>query len=153
MLALALILSYLERLLPFDFAVPGIKLGLTNIVPLILLYRDGFKYAFGLNIARILLANLLFGNIFALTYALSGGVLSVLAMAISKKTGLFSITGVSMIGGTLHNVGQLAAALIVLRAPALIYYLPLLMVAGLACGLLVGFTTALVLRRLEKAGL
>lgn len=153
LLALALILSYLERLLPFDFAVPGIKLGLTNIIALFLLYRDGFKYALGLNMARILLSNLLFGNIFSIIYGLSGGILSVAGMAVCKKTGFFSIIGVSMIGGTLHNIGQLTAALIVLRTPALIYYLPLLMVAGLVCGLLIGITAALVLRQLKNARL
>lgn len=152
-LAFALILSYVERLIPFDFAVPGIKLGLTNIAALFVLYRDGFKYALGINIARVLLANLLFGNIFSVIYALSGGILSVIAMAISKKAGVFSIIGVSMIGGTLHNIGQLAAATVVLKTPAIIYYLPILMIAGLCCGVLVGIAATMFLRHLKNARL
>lgn len=151
LLALALILSYLERLIPFDFGVPGIKLGLTNIIPLFLLYRNGFKSAMLLNISRIFLAGLLFGNFLSLTYALAGGILSTAVMWLMKKTSKFGVAGVSVAGGISHNFGQLTAAAAVLQTPALFYYLPVLAAAGVLAGFLVGVTARLVLNALCHA--
>ena len=108
--ALSLIVSYVESLLPFQLGIPGAKLGLTNIVILIVLYFSGTGDACAVSAIRIILTGFLFGNLSAVLYSLAGGAVSLLAMAVFKKSGRFSIQGVSMIGGVGHNLGQLAVA-------------------------------------------
>ena len=102
--ALALIFSYVEALVPFNAGVPGIKLGLANLVPLIILYRLDARYAFAANLIRVFLAGLLFSGIFAALYSLAGSVTSFLVMYLLKKTNLFSMIGVSTAGGVFHNI-------------------------------------------------
>lgn len=145
LLALALILSWLESLLPIQVGIPGIKLGLTNIVPVFLLYRNGLKPALTLNVGRILLANLLFGNVMGLFYALAGGVCSTLVMALLRRLPCFSALGVSTAGGVVHNVGQWLAALLVMPLSGLLYYLPFLLLSGAATGFLVGLLARLLI--------
>ena len=107
---LSLIFSYVEALFPLSLAVPGIKLGLANIVVVLALYTAGKRTAFLVNLLRILLAGLLFGNAFSILYSLAGGLLSFAAMCLLKRTGWFSILGISMAGGVFHNLGQLTVA-------------------------------------------
>ena len=145
LLALALVLSWLELLLPFDFGIPGLKLGLTNIVMVFTLYRNGFRPALLLQLSRILLISLLFGNVMGLVYSLAGGLLSLLVMTLLKRLPFFSTLGVSLAGGLTHNVGQWCAALLVMPFSALLYYLPFLLIAGAATGLLVGFLARLLI--------
>ena len=107
--ALALIFSYIEFLVPLPIAIPGIKLGLANIVVLVCLYTLGERYAFLINCTRIVLAALLFGSVFSALYALAGGLVSFAVMALLKRADAFSVCGVSMAGGVFHNLAQLTA--------------------------------------------
>jgi len=115
MTALALIFSYVEALIPVNFGIPGVKLGLANIVAVIALYLFGFPAAFAVQILRILLSGFLFGNMYSIIYSLSGGLLSITCMYILKKTDIFSMLGISIAGGIIHNIGQLIVAMIVMK--------------------------------------
>lgn len=149
--ALAFILSYVESLLPVTAGIPGMKLGLSNLVVMVALYRLSVRTAFGIALLRILLVGFTFGNLSGMIYSMAGGFFSFAVMALLKKTGKFSVYGVSMAGGVSHNVGQIAVACIVLRTKMLVYYMPFLLVSGVAAGMAVGFVSGLVLRRLPAA--
>ena len=121
--ALALIFSYIEVLIPFSPAIPGIKLGIANLVVIVALYHMGLKYAITINVVRIFIAGLLFSGVFGIIYSLAGAILSMTVMVLLKKTGLFSVAGVSMAGGVAHNLGQiLAAAFLVSNLSIFIYF-------------------------------
>ncbi|NLY81834.1 MAG: Gx transporter family protein [Clostridiales bacterium] len=135
---LALIFSYVEMLIPYSVGIPGIKLGIANIVVLIALYTYDFKTAFSVNIIRILMAGLLFNGFFGAIYALSGGILSLLVMYLLKKTDKFSIVGVSMCGAVFHNLGQLTVAAMIVQSPKLFLYFPVLLFSGIITGILMG---------------
>ena len=137
-LALALICSYVESLIPFYFGIPGVKLGLTNVVIVLLLYCVGTKEAFCVSVLRIVLAGFLFGNMFSILYSLAGGVLSFLVMVLLKRTGKFSVLPVSVSGGIFHNIGQIAVAALVVENYNIFYYLPVLLIAGFLTGFLIG---------------
>lgn len=148
--AAALIFSYVEALIP-SVAIPGIKLGLANAATVILLYYLDAPTAFSVSAIRILLSSLLFGSALSWVYAVSGGILSFLGMYLLKRVRCFSVLGVSISGGILHNLGQLAAASILFDYPLYVtLYLPILLIAGTAAGALVGFTAVFVLRRLPN---
>lgn len=148
LVALALVLSYLESLIPAFFAVPGMKLGLTNVVVLIALYRMGPKQAITINFVRILLVSMTFGNAFSLFYAMGGGMLSGLVMILLKKSGRFGMTAVSVAGGVFHNVGQILVAMAVLETWRILSYLLVLWVSGIAAGVAVGIISRETLKRL-----
>ena len=147
--ALALIFSYVEVLIPFSFGIPGIKLGLANIVVLISIYALGPRYGLLINAARIGLSALLFGNAFSVIYAFAGGLVSFCIMLLAKKAGVFSVIGVSMAGGVFHNLGQLLIAALVMQTSKIMYYFPVLLIAGMITGVLTGFIAYLVLRALR----
>ena len=135
--ALAILMGYVESLIPLNFGIPGIKIGLCNIVILILLLRYSWKEALGVSVVRILTVGFLFGNLFSILYSLTGAVLSILAMTLLLKSERFGLLGVSAAGGCMHNIGQLLIAKIVLPGLPLLWYTPVLMFAGLATGTLV----------------
>ena len=147
--ALALIFSYVETLIPIHFGIPGAKLGLANLVIVIVLYQAGWKDALLLSVTRIVLSGFLFGNLFGILYSLAGGLFSLAVMTIIKRRESFSMIGVSMAGGVTHNIGQLIVAMIVVETYQVGYYLPALMLAGLATGTLIGLVCREVLRRLK----
>lgn len=149
--ALALIFSYVELLIPINFGIPGAKLGLANLVIIIVLYKTDWKEALLLSVVRIVLAGFLFGNLFGILYSLTGGILSLAVMALLKRSGAFSIIGVSMAGGVSHNVGQLIMAMLVVETYAVGYYLPVLLIAGLITGTLIGIAGREMLKRLDLA--
>lgn len=149
--ALALIFSYVELLIPINFGIPGAKLGLSNLVIIIVLYKTDWKEALLLSVVRIVLAGFLFGNLFGILYSLAGGILSLAVMALLKRSGAFSIIGVSMAGGVSHNVGQLIMAMLVVETYAVGYYLPVLLIAGLITGTLIGIAGREMLKRLDLA--
>lgn len=151
MIALALIFSYLETFIPINalIPIPGVKLGLANIVVLFALYTMKLRDAFVIAVIRILLAGLLFGNPMTIAYSFVGGMMSLGVMFILKKTKL-SIVGVSMVGGITHNIGQLIVAVILTGTNRIAYYLPVLLVAGLITGLLMGIVANLVIDRVNK---
>ncbi len=149
--ALAMILSYVESLLPPIWsAVPGIKIGLPNIIIIFLLYRFSVKQAAAISLVRILLSALLFGNAVSLLYSLGGAILSICVMTLLKKTERFSIVGVSVAGGVFHNLGQILVAMLVLSTAEIGYYMIVLAVTGTVAGVLVGILGSLVTRYMEK---
>ena len=145
--ALAMIFSYIEMLFPFSFGVPGIKLGLANVVTVVALYTLGTGCAFSVNMLRVMLSGLLFGNVFAILYSLAGALVSFAAMTLLKKTNLFSITGVSMAGGVFHNLGQIIVAALIVENAKLFYYFPALLFAGMTTGILMGIIAYSVCKR------
>lgn len=137
-IALAMIFSYIEVLIPFNFGIPGVKLGIANIVTVTSLYVFSTGEAFGISVIRIVLMGILFGNGMSLLYSLTGGLLSFLAMWIGKRTSWFSVIGVSVAGGVFHNVGQILAVMLVMKNTMFVAYLPVLFVAGVVTGYLIG---------------
>ena len=150
LIALAFVLSYIESLIPVFVAIPGAKLGLTNLVVLVALERFGKRDAFIINMIRILLVGFTFGNTFSLLYSFAGGILSFLIMILLKKTKSFSLVGISVSGGVGHNMGQIIVAAFVLETGALVYYLPFLLVIGIVAGVIIGILSAEILKRLPK---
>ena len=147
--ALALILSYVEMLIPVNFGIQGAKLGLANLVIVIVLYKTDWKEALLLSAVRILLSGFIFGNLFSILYSLAGGVLSLGVMALLKRRDGFSTVGVSIAGGVSHNIGQLVVAMLVVETYQVGYYLPVLLAAGVLTGLLIGIISQSVLKRLR----
>ena len=147
--AAALILSYVESLIPPFFAVPGIKLGLANIAAVYLLYKLGFKYSFTVSLLRVALSCLLFGSLLTLAYSLSGAVLSLFVMWLLKRTAAFSEVGVSIAGGITHNVAQIFVACIIMETSQIVYYLPALLISGAVTGAVIGIGGALLIKKLK----
>jgi len=146
--ALALIFSYVETLIPIHLGIPGVKLGLANLIIVITLYKMGVKEAYILSVVRVVLAGFIFGNMFSILYSMAGGLLSLTVMIFLKKTDKFSIMGISMAGGVFHNIGQLIMAAIVLESLSITFYLPVLLISGVLTGFLIGFIANEMLKRL-----
>ncbi len=153
MIALAMVLSFLESMLPAFVAVPGVKLGLTNLVVMVALYKMRPADAVIINIIRILLVGLTFGNAFSLVYSMAGGILSFLVMWILFKSERFSKIGVGAAGGVAHNIGQIIVAMIVMKTTGVAFYLPVLLISGVAAGVIIGILSGLVTSRLPGEGL
>lgn len=150
LIALAFVFSYIEFLIPVNIGVPGAKLGLANLVIIVALYTLNEKDTFVLSMIRIVLVGFTFANLASMLYSLAGGVLSFLAMVLAKKTGKLSITGVSVIGGVFHNVGQIIMAIWVVKTASLVYYLPVLMISGIVAGVAIGILGGMVTKRIKK---
>ena len=149
--ALALVFSYVEVLLPpLVAAVPGVKIGLANVVILFLLYRCGAARAAAVSLVRVFLMSLLFGNAVYLAYSIAGAVLSLLVMLLLKKTRLFSRVAVSVAGGIAHNVGQILMAILLLGVAEIGYYLIVLTVTGCVFGAAIGFLGAVAEQRVPR---
>ena len=148
--ALALIFSYIETLIPIQFGVPGIKLGLANLIIVIVLYRTGWREALLLSVVRVVLAGFIFGNLFSFVYSLAGGILSLAVMALLKKTERFSVIGISIAGGVCHNIGQLIVAMVGVETYQVGYYLPVLLIAGVITGAVIGAVAGEVLKRIRN---
>ena len=146
--ALALIFSYVETLIPVNLGIPGVKLGLANLIIVVALYKMRFSEAYLLSVVRVLLAGFIFGNYFSIIYSLAGGLLSLTVMALLKKWGGFSLQGISIAGGVFHNIGQLIVAAVVVETFSVTYYFPVLLVAGLLTGLVIGIVAEMMLKRL-----
>lgn len=149
--ALGLIIGYIEFLIPIPLGIPGVKPGFANIVIVWALYSLGPWEALMINGMRIFLSGFLFGNFSMILYSLAGAAVSFLCMCLAKKSGFFSMTGVSMIGGVMHNMGQLLVAMAVLETVSLVYYGPVLLAAGVITGLLIGIVTGEVKKRIPAA--
>ena len=147
--AIAMVLAWVEsQLPPLTTAVPGIKLGLPNIAIIFILYRFGWREAAAVSFVRILAVSFIF-NPATLPYSLAGGLLSLLGMALLKKTDLLSVTGVSVAGGLLHNVGQILMAMLILSTAGLGYYLIILAVTGVVSGIFVGLCGSFAVKRVR----
>lgn len=149
--ALAMILAYVEVLLPpLVAAVPGIKMGLPNIIIVFLLYRKGPAVAAIVSLLRIFLVSLLFSNVMALVYSLAGGVLSLLVMILLRRFNILSTVGVSVAGGVAHNIGQILVAMFLLDTTEIGYYLVVLAVTGTVAGVLIGLCGSLLIKRIPQ---
>ena len=149
-IALAMIMSYIEALVPLSFAVPGIKMGLANIVIIFVLYKIGTKEAILVSLIRVILVSLLFSNVMAMAYSIAGATLSLSIMWLLKKADKFSFVGVSIAGGIMHNVGQIIMAVILLGTQQIALYLPVLMITGTATGVVIGIVSGLVINRFKN---
>ncbi len=147
MIALALVFGYVESMIPINFGVPGVKLGLANIVTVLCLYIWDWKHAAFVSFTRVTLSGFLFGNLFGVVYGLSGAVLSLLIMIVFKR--FFSMITVSAVGGIFHNMGQLLMAYIIVSDLNIFNYLPVLLLAGLVTGSAVGVLCYAVYSRIK----
>ncbi len=150
MLTLALVLGYVERIIPFNVGIAGVKIGLANIIVLLLLKKQGIGAALTVNVLRIVIVNLLFGSVVSLAFSLFGGVLSTFAMYFTLKLKVFGEVGVSAVGGVVHNLGQMLAASLLLASPSVLRLLPYLMLFGEISGVLCGIAVAVVIRANRK---
>ena len=150
LVALAMVLSWLESLVPLSVAIPGMKLGLTNLVVLFALYRMSAADALTISLVRVVLVSITFGNAYAFAYSFAGAVLSFAIMLALKKSGKFSTVGVSVAGGVGHNLGQIGVAALVLETGGIFLYLPVLMISGTAAGVCIGIVGGLITERLKK---
>ena len=128
LLALGLVLSYLEFLLPFNYSIPGIKLGLANMVTMLVMYQYSVREAAAILFLRVVLSGLMFSGLNTIVFGIAGGVLCIIAMALAKRSSIFSVMGVSMLGAVFHNVGQLMIAFIIMQNVDIIYYFPYLLI-------------------------
>ena len=152
-LALALILAYVESLIPFSFGIPGIKLGLPNLVVVLLLYGTGgnnVRDALTVNLLRIVLSGFLFSNLYTILYSLAGAALSFAAMLIGRRMRCFSIVGVSVFGGVFHNIGQIIVAMFVVETVYVGYYVPVLIAVGTVTGASLGIVAMELIPYLER---
>ncbi len=147
--ALAIIFGYIEAIFPFHIGIQGVKLGIANLVIVIVLYKMGNQAAFAVSIVRIVVSGFLFSNAFSILYSIAGSILSLVVMIILKKKGWFSVYGVSVAGGVMHNIGQLLMAALVTQTVSIFYYVPVLLVAGMVAGLVIGILSGEMLKRLE----
>lgn len=148
-LALAILMGYVEAILPIQMPVPGMKLGLPNLVIAAVLYMYSWKEAVIISSLRVIVIGFLFGNMFSIAYGLPGAVFSLLVMAVLKNTDRFSIIGVSAAGGTAHNIAQTLVAFLIVKGFPVRWYLPVLMIAGLIAGTLIGIADALIIPRIS----
>ena len=150
LVALAMIFSYVESLIPINFGVPGMKLGVANLVTVTGLYFLEIPEVLAVSVLRVLLTGFLFGNGMSIIYSLAGAVVSLLAMVLVKKMDGICIVGVSITGGVFHNIGQILVAMAVVENLKLIYYLPVLLVAGTVTGFVIGIVAGKILPVVKK---
>ncbi len=150
LIAAAIALGWVERLIPMESILPGVKLGLANVVVLVALDRFGTKEAVLVMLLRVLMSGFLFATPSVLIYSLSGGILSLLVMISAFHWKQLSLIGVSVLGAVFHNVGQWIAVVAVTQTSGIVLYLPILMLSGLVCGFVTGLIAAAVLRCLPE---
>ena len=149
-IALAMILSFVESQIPALVAIPGIKVGLPNLVMVFLLYKVGWKETVVVSIIRVVLVSMLFGNVQTMAFSVAGAVLSLAGMILLKKTNLFSCIAISVVGGVLHNVGQIIMACLMTQTAQIAYYLPVLLISGTVAGVVIGLIGGMLVKRLDK---
>lgn len=149
LIALAFIFSYIESMIPMPVPIPGVKLGIANLVNIVGLYSVGAAGTAAVSLIRILLVGFTFSNVFSMFYSLAGGSLSLLVMILSRKTGAFSKVGISILGGVFHNIGQLLIAAFVTKTAGVFAYLPMLLVAGVVTGAVIGLLGGMITERIS----
>ena len=145
--ALAILMGYVEFMIPVPVPIPGVKLGLANVIVIIMLYFMDAKSAFFVSLIRVLLSGLLFAG---MLYSMAGALCSFAVMVLLQKTGKFSMIGVSVAGGIFHNVGQIVVASLVVQNVRMAYYLPFLLVSGVVTGVLIGIVAQTALKHLSQ---
>lgn len=148
--AAAILLGYVESLVPVFTTVPGMKVGLPNLAIVTVLYLYSWREAALISVVRIAVNGLLFGNLFSFWFSLAGGLLSLLVMTLVKALGLFDCTGVSLVGGIAHNAGQIAVAAFLVDNIRVAYYFIPLVITGLVAGVLIGLLSGILIRRLAR---
>ena len=149
LVASAIILGYIESLLPLNIGVPGAKIGLANIITFLALYLLDRKYALIILVLRILIIGITFTNLYMMIYSMVGGLLSLLVMMILKKFD-FGMIVVSIMGGISHNIGQTLVAMVFFSSTSFVYYLPYLIIIGMISGTLIGLTGSMILSRIKN---
>ena len=149
LIGLACIFSYVEAIIPVPIPIPGVKLGLANLVVIVGLYTIGVKGTVAVSLVRIVFVGFTFGNASSMLYSMAGGIFSLALMILFRKLNWFSQIGVSIIGGIGHNIGQLTMAALITQTAGVFYYLPFLMTAGVAAGALIGLLGGLVTERVQ----
>ena len=147
--SLAMILSFVESQIPAFVAIPGVKIGLTNIVVIYALYKLGWKYAAVISFVRVLLVGMLFGNGVSIAYSLAGAAVSFAVMVLLMRAKVFSTTAVSVAGGVMHNMAQIGMACIIMETNLLTYYAPFLLISGTLAGIAIGVISAIMLKRVD----
>ena len=147
--SLAMILSFVEGQIPAMVAIPGVKVGLANIVVVFALYKLGWKEAVVISLTRVFLVGLLFGNGISILYSITGATVSFVAMVLLKQAKVFSTMAVSVAGGVLHNLGQIAMACVIMGTDVLRYYAPFLILSGTLAGIAIGVLAAIMIRRID----
>lgn len=149
-ISLALILSYVEMLIPIQIGIPGVKIGLANLVIIVTLYCANGKKALLVSVFRVILAGFLFSNMYSVLYSLSGGIMSLLFMILVKRLKGFSVIGVSIVGGVIHNMAQIIVAMFIVENIGVITYVPMLLISGTITGMLVGIIASSIIIRMKK---
>ena len=149
-IALSMVLSFLEHQIPPLVAVPGVKVGLPNLVMVFMLYKIGWKETAIVSIVRVVLVSMIFGSVVSMAYGLVGATLSLIGMILLKRTKLFSTIAVSVVGGVLHNIGQIAVACVIMGTGLIVSYLPVLLISGTIAGVVIGFVAGLLVKKLDK---
>lgn len=147
--AAALLFGYVEYLVPLNFIAPGIKLGISNGIVLFLIIKSKYKAAILINIARILLSGFLFATPFSLIFSLTAGVISTFAMILFIRFKGFGVVGISVLGGTVHNIVQICVAYLTVGR-GVVFYLPFLLISGIIAGMAVGFLVWIMLNKTNK---
>lgn len=150
-LALALVVSYIEVLIPIPIGIPGVKIGLANAIVMVLLFFSTWQRTLIISIMRIFLVGFLFGNPMTIAYSLAGGILSLLVMLLLKKIHGFSTVGISVGGGVAHNIGQLSVAVLLMENARIYYYAPVLLITGTIAGVVIGVLTGILVKKLPKS--
>jgi len=148
--ACALMLSYIESLIPLPFPIPGIKLGLANLASVFALYRLSYKDALLISAVRVLISGFLFTTPVSMIYAFSGALFSLSVMALMKRTNRFSVTFISCTGGMAHNLAQVTISYFIVSHLGIFSYLPALLISGLITGLIIGMLSDIAIRRIPK---
>ena len=150
LIALAFVLSFVESLIPISLGIPGVKLGLANLVTVVGLYTVGTTGTVVISLIRIVVTGFTFGILFAMLYSLAGWGLSLLIMVVCKKKNWFSTVGISILGGIGHNIGQITVAAYVVKQAGVFFYLPMLLIAGTVAGLVIGILGSMIINRIKE---
>ena len=149
LIALAFVLSFVESLIPISLGIPGVKLGLANLVTVVGLYTVGTTGTVVVSLLRIVLTGFTFGNLFAMLYSLAGWGLSIVIMILCKEKKWFGTSGISILGGIGHNIGQITVAAFVVKQAGVFFYLPMLLIAGTVAGLVIGILGSMIISRIK----
>lgn len=149
-IAVAMVFSYVESLIPVNIAVPGVKLGLANLVTIVVMFKIDVRSAWVISLIRVVLSALLFGNLSIMVYSLAGAVLSLLVMTLCMKLKIFGLLGTSILGAVSHNAGQIIMAAIHMKSGNIMLYIPVLCISGTIAGICIGLAGAVLVRNLPK---
>ncbi|MBQ7795336.1 MAG: Gx transporter family protein [Lachnospiraceae bacterium] len=150
LIALAMVMNFVESLIPIPMPVPGVKLGLANLVTVAGLYLIGIPGTICVTILRVVLIGFSFGNPYSMIYGLSGSLVSLFVMALARKYNWFSHIGISILGGIFHNIGQMTFAALIVQTTGVYVYLPTLLIAGTIAGTLIGILGGIMTERLTN---